>query len=211
MNIVTNKIMVCGFIVASVVATFPAHAKMYKWKDENGQTHYGDRIPAKYLNKERKELNSQGAVIKKVDRAATAEERKAKKELEEINKQKQAELVEQRRRDRVLLDTYTTERDLVMARDARIDAVNSQIKLSESIIDSTKNKLEKTEKRISNIKAGNREVPADVYAKLEREKAQLDTQNKVADGHIQKREAITEQFKDYIQRFNELKLQEKKP
>ena len=202
--------MVCGFIVASVLATLPVHAKMYKWKDENGQTHYGDRIPAQYLDKERKELNAQGAVIKNVDRAATAAERKAKKELQEIEKQKQAILVEQRRRDRVLLDTYTTERDLVMAREARIDAVDSQINLSESIIGSTKSKLEKTEKRISNIKMGNREVPADVYAKLEREKEQLATQTKVADGHIQKREAIKTQFDDYITRFNELKLEKQK-
>ena len=206
MKIVTTKIMICGFVVASFLAVFPVHAKMYKWKDDNGQTHYGDSIPAQYLNKERKELNDQGTVIKNIGRAATAEELKAKKDLEDIEKEKEVVLVEQRRQDRILLDTYTTERDLVMAREARIDAVNSQINLSKSIIESTKDKLEKTEKRISNIKAGDREVPADVYTKLDREKEQLETQTKVADGHIQKREAIKKQFDYYIKRFNELKL-----
>jgi len=182
---------------------------MYKWVDENGQTHYGDSIPEKYLHKERKELNEQGAVIKKIDRAMTAEERKEKKEKEAIAKAEEKKLREQRQRDRVLLDTYTTERDLILARDARIDAVNSQIQLSESIIESATQKLERTEKQIANIKQRNREVPMDIYAKLEREKMELQTHNKVAEGHKKKLDEINKQFDAYIIRFNELKLLQK--
>ena len=193
------------FLCASVVFSLPAQAKMYKWKDENGQTQYGDRVPDRYLNVERKELNSQGAVVKKVDRAMTAEERNEKRRQEAIVQKELKVQEEQRRQDRVLLDTYTTERDLVIARDARIDAVNSQINLSESIIKSAKQKLERTEKQITNIKARNREVPKAIHDKLEREQQELETHIKVASGHQQKSEAIQKQFGGYIARFNELK------
>ena len=197
-------------ICFSVFLGLPAQAKMFKWKDENGQTHYGDRIPARYLDKERKELNAQGTVVKKKDRALTAEERKEQRRQEVIAEEKAKILKEQQRRDRVLLDTYTTERDLIIARDARIDAVNSQLELSESIIESAKLKLGRTEKQIANIEARKREVPKDVHNKLERDTQQLATHIKVADGHKLKLETIKTQFGEYIARFNELKLLKEK-
>lgn len=210
MRMHTFQVLAGCVICASFFLVSPVQAKMYKWVDDNGQTHYGDSIPKKYLNKERRELNAQGAVVKKIDRAMTAKERKEKKRQEAIAKAKEKVIMEQKKRDRVLLDTYTTERDLIIARDARIDAVNSQIQLSESIIESATKKLERTEKQIANIKARNKDVPMDVYAKLEREKMQLETHNKVADGHKNKRAEIKTQFDDYIIRFKELKSMKKK-
>ena len=65
-------------ICISFFMGMPAQAKLYKWKDENGQIHYGDKIPAKYADKERKELNEQGTVVKKIDRAKTDDEIKEK-------------------------------------------------------------------------------------------------------------------------------------
>lgn len=198
------KFLVSCVICASVFVGASAQAKLFKWKDENGQIHYGDRIPARYLNKERQELNNQGAVIGTVDRALTAEESAEKRKQEVIAEKKAKELAEQKKRDRVLIDTYTTERDLIIARAARIDAVNSQIQLSESIIGSAIKKLERTKKQIEAIKARNRDVPEHIYTKLDREKQQLATHNKVANNHKKNREAIKKQFDGYIVRFSEL-------
>ena len=199
------KVLMSCLMFALVFCGSPAQAKMFKWKDENGQIHYGDKVPTRYLDKERKELNSEGHVVKNVDRAMTAEEREEKKRLAAVAEEKEKELEEARKRDRVLLDTYTTERDLIIARDARIDAVNSQVQLSNSIIASANKKLEKTEKQIAKIKASNKEVPAPLLKKLKREKSQLAAHNKVSDGHKQKLEDIQTQFGGYIARFNELK------
>ena len=104
---------------------FSAQAKMYKWVDENGQMHFGDKIPPKYVVKEHEELNEQGVTTKVREAAKTPEQKAEEKRLE--REQKKAELEEKRKqqRDRVLLDTYTTERDLIVARDSRLDAVNS--------------------------------------------------------------------------------------
>ena len=54
---------------------FSAQAKMYKWVDENGQMHFGDRIPPKYLVKEHEELNEQGVTTKVREAAKTPEEK----------------------------------------------------------------------------------------------------------------------------------------
>jgi len=192
------------FLLMFFVATFSAHAKMYKWVDEFGQTHFGDKIPAQYLDKEHRELNDQGATIKKFDALPTAEEKAALRKQAQIKKEQEHILKEQRKRDRVLVDTYTTERDLIAARDARLEAVDSQIQLSNSVIENTKRKMAQTEKTIENIKKSGRKVPENFINNLEREKKQLATHEKIAEGNKEKRSKISVQFEDYISRFREL-------
>jgi len=185
----------------------PAQAKMYKWTDEDGNVHFGDRIPDQYLAKEHKEMNAQGAVIETHEeiKEETPEERQEKLRLEQLKKEEEKKAKEQAKQDRVLLDTYTTERDLTAALDARLDAVDSQLQLSESIIADAKRKLDLTEKQITNIKAGGKEVPKNISDKMKREEKQLETYKEVAEGHQLRKKQITEQFEAYIKRFRELK------
>ena len=191
-------------VMVSALFAVNADAGLYRWVDENGTVHYGDKVPAKYLKKEHDELNEQGTTVKKYDRAMTAEERAEKKRQEAERKRLENEKRAQALRDRVLTDTYTTERDLIAARDARLDAIDSQLQLSKDIIESSTEKVEKTEKLIQNIKASGKMVPESTYAKLEREKLQLATQKGVQQGHQIKRKEVIEQFNGYIERFREL-------
>ena len=155
-------------ILSAIVfgSAFSVQAKTYKWTDEEGQIHFGDRIPSRYLVKEHVELNEQGVVTRYRAAAKTAEEKAEEKRIE--NEKKKAELLEKkkRQRDRVLLDTYTTERDLFIARDARLDAVDSQIRLAETIVNDSAKKIEEMDQQIADIKASGREVPHFLYKKI---------------------------------------------
>ncbi|MBT8134877.1 MAG: DUF4124 domain-containing protein [Gammaproteobacteria bacterium] len=197
------------FSVVLLAYAFPLQAKMYKWVDENGQVHFGDRIPTKYVVKEHDELNEHGVKTRHREAAKTpeqlAEERRQERE------RKKAELIEKKKkqRDRVLLDTYTTERDLIVARDSRLDAVNSQIRLAKSIISDSNNKIESMEQQVTQIKASNREVPADLYERIDNEKQQVAVQAMVMENHKKRSIEIAEQFNGYIERFKVLKAEQK--
>ena len=194
------------------VGVSPVQAKMFKWVDEEGNVHFGDQVPNQYLNKEHKELNQQGAVMETHEaiKEDTPEERKEKNRLEQIKKAEQEKIKEQAKRDRVLLDTYTTERDLDAALKARLDAVNSQLQLSESIIAETKRKLDLTEKQITRLKASGKEVPKNISKKMNREEKQLRTYQELAASHEKRKQEIKEQFGDYINRFRELKADQQR-
>lgn len=196
-------------LVTSALLVSSVQAGLYRWVDEYGNVHYGDKVPPKYLKQEHEELNEQGATVKKHDRAMTAEERAEKQRQEAERKRLENERRAQALRDRVLTDTYTTERDLIAARDARLDAIDSQLQLSKDIIQSSIEKVAKTEKVIEQLKASGKMVPEATYAKLEREKLQLATQKGVQKGHQQKREEVIVQFDGYIERFREL-MEEKR-
>ncbi len=192
-----------------ITSSFCVQAKMYKWVDENGQMHFGDKIPTEYIAKEHDELNEQGVVIKHKDAAKTPKQKAEARRLE--SERKKAALVEKRKRqrDRVLLDTYTTERDLIVARDSRLDAVDSQIQLAVSIIKDSNNKIESMEKQVAQIKTSNREVPPDLYNRIDNEKQQVSVQSKVMGNHKKRRDEISIQFNDYVERFKVLKAEQK--
>ncbi len=195
--------------VIILTCSFSVQAKMYKWVDENGQMHFGDKIPPKYMAKEHQELNESGVVTKHKEAEKTAKEKAEARRVE--REKKKAELIEKkkRQRDRVLLDTYTTERDLIVARDSRLDAVGSQIQLAETIIRDSNKSIGALEKQVTQIKASNREVPADMYQRIDSEKQQIAVQSKVMETHKQRRDDISTQFNGYIERFKVLKAEQK--
>ena len=200
------------FFVLSVVligSAFTAQATMYKWVDENGQMHFGDRIPQKYMIQAHDELNESGVVIKHNQAAKTAEQKAEEKRLAKELKKAELTARKKKQRDRVLLDTYTTERDLIVARDARLDAVGSQIQLAETIISDSNKNIESLEAQVAQVKATNREVPAVIYERIESEKQQVDVQTQVKKKHEVRRDEISVQFTDYIERFKVLKAEQK--
>ncbi len=204
------KLKVNALFVLMVMCALPAQAKLYKWVDEEGQVHFGDSIPMQYRVREHMEMNEQGATVKKHAAQETKEERLEKLRLEQLRKEEEAKIAEREKKDRGLLDTYTTERDLIAARDARLDAVASQLQLSESIINDTQRKLDVTNRQIAQIKASGRVVPKNISDKLKHEQEQLVTYKKVAAGHLEKERNIHKQFDGFIERFRMLKAEQRR-
>ena len=139
-------------ILSAALCAAPAYAKLYKWTDENGQVHYTDKIPEQYLRSQREELNEQGSTVKHIERALTEEEKAQRRQQEEARKEQERVRQEQARRDRILTDTYTTERDLIAAKNARLEAIDSQINLSESFIKDSAQLIRKFEKLAGHLR-----------------------------------------------------------
>ena len=195
--------------IVLIGSAFSAQAAMYKWVDENGHIHFSDNIPLKYISRSHKELNHQGIVIKHKDAAKTPEQKAKDKRL--ANERKRLALVEKKKkqRDRVLLDTYTTERDLIVARDARLDAVDAQIRLAETIIGDAKKNLGSLSKQVAMIQESSRNVPLDIYQRIDKEKRQVSVQSGVKKRHQRRYDEISTQFNGYINRFKVLKAEQK--
>ena len=182
---------------------FSAQAKMYKWVDENGQMHFGDKIPQKYLAKEHEELNERGMKVKHKEAEKNAQEKAEEQHLEQERKKAALEAQKKKKMDRVLLDAYDSENDLIIARDSRLEAVASQIQLSEAIISESNKKIKSMEERVAEIKVSGRTVPDNLYVTLESEKQQVATQTRVMLTHKKRSDEISEKYNDYIKRFKE--------
>ncbi|MCK9201250.1 MAG: DUF4124 domain-containing protein [Gallionella sp.] len=128
-------------LIASLSFSLPAAAKMYKWVDDQGVTHYGETIPPEYANKDRTELNKTGRAIKK-DEVLSPEKRLAKKEAEAKKRAEAEAVLESKRRDKALVNTYSSPAEIDLARsrnlqqiDARVSGAGAQAKIvSDSLL-----------------------------------------------------------------------------
>ncbi|MDH5766013.1 MAG: DUF4124 domain-containing protein [Gammaproteobacteria bacterium] len=203
-----SRLLIFGAICFTSLS---AHAGMNKWVDENGVTHYGDRVPAKYMNQQRSELNDQGMVVKK---HKSGEELKAEKAArDKLSAAKKEQLIEERKknlRDRVLLETFTTERDILISRDARIDAINSHIQLTETIIKDHERKLTDLKKRIESLEKSGKTVPENMHKEVVSVSRQLETNYLYVENKSKERQGIMASFDEDIKRFRELKSAQKR-
>jgi Domain of unknown function (DUF4124) len=102
-------------------------AGLVKWVDEKGVTHYGDSVPPEYASRETKELSNQGIVIKKTEGALTSEQRKAKAEQAQRDTVEQKKTTELQRRDSALFNTYTSEKEIDVAKERTLQQVEAKL------------------------------------------------------------------------------------
>lgn len=127
------------FIVASAVLCtafcLNAEAKLYKWVDEKGVTHYGETLPPEYANRDTK-LLEKGRVT----------ERKETFDADKLNSTKKETVsdkavIEARRHDEALLNSYSNEKEIDLARDRNLSQIEARIDSYNTLINSAKESL----------------------------------------------------------------------
>lgn len=122
-------------LIAGLTFCLPASAKMYKWVDDKGVTHVGDTIPPEYANKSNVEMDK-GRTVKKTE-ILTPEQRRAKEAVDAKKRADDEASLDQKRRDKALVNTYSNEKEIELARsrnlqqvEARISSIGSQLKMA---------------------------------------------------------------------------------
>jgi hypothetical protein len=155
------------------IALFPpgaARAALYKWVDDKGVVHYTDKVPVDAVNKGRVQLSPQGIAIKKVDPASAPDKRKAG--AAEPDRQPDASKDQDgaARRDRALLDSYTSESEIDLAKARAVRTLEAALQSAQGYsAQLTKRRAALGEKRAA---YAGKAVPADI----EREMAAIDVE-----------------------------------
>lgn len=192
-------------LLAALPATVASANAIKKWVDDAGVTHYGTSIPPRYVDQPHTELNQRGITIKQVGRAKTAEELARERELEELRKAQQKAIAEQRAKDRILLNMFRTEDDLVMARDGKLEQVNALIRLKKAQVERLKNRLAKWQAAAATRERQGRKPTKKQLENLNEIKQQLENAyaNIVEKETVKRR--ILNQYAYELKRFRQLK------
>ena len=188
--------------LAALVAASAAPATTYKWVDDKGVVHYTDRMPPDQVDKGRVELNRDGIAVKKVEPAPTPEQRKAKEAEEARQKELAREKEDVARRNRALLQSYTSEAEIELARKRAISTLDAVIQSAQAYSD----QLRKRQADVARKKAefGDKGIPAAV----EREATTVDIELVRQDELIaqKKKEAVNVQarYDSILARWREL-------
>lgn len=122
--------MLAGFLLAT-----PLFAQdVYRWKDDEGKTHYGRTLPPEYANKPHEVLNSAGVVIRRVDDPlAEQQPKEPEKEVEDEDQGLEPLFTEDEvriRTDRLLMLRYHSEDELIKAMETEVDQLAYDIRLN---------------------------------------------------------------------------------
>ncbi len=191
---------------AMAQATSDKQKKTYRWVDKNGQVHYGDSVPAEYSEQDRDVLNKQGVKVGREEGTITPEEAAAKAAEDKAARDEQ----KRKLRDRVLLQTYQSVKELEILRDNRLELVDAQLTIQEQSLSNLRAQRAKTQRIAAryapaNPEPGAQPLPDELAADLERSTTDIATQESNLVRRREERENIRLTFEADIKRYQELR------
>ncbi|MGN6520801.1 MAG: DUF4124 domain-containing protein [Dokdonella sp.] len=191
--------------IASAAATKTKDHNRYKWRDEQGNLHYGDSVPAEATRFGYDIVNPQGIVIKHVERAKTSDELVAAKAAAS-KASAERKLAEQRARDdEQLLSSYPREEDLKHAQQQQLDMLNQQIKSSQVSLRNQEQSLAELLDRAAEAERTGKELPAEQARRLSAMRKKVDLQKAAVAKQEADRDEASSHFDEEIAHYRELK------
>jgi hypothetical protein len=182
--------------------------KLYKWVDESGQTRYGDRIPPQFAKKSNETLNKQGVVVGSKAAAKTREQIAAEQQLAKTKAEQERKRQEQTHKDRILLDTFTNEDEMILTRNGKIQAIEAVIRVTESRTEKIKQRLAQHKLRAANLERAGKAVPQKLQQDIREARRQIQYNSDYISNRRKAQQAIREKFELDINRFRKLKMAE---
>ena len=167
-----KQLKLCVALITGLTLSLPVAAKLYKWVDDKGTTHYGETVPPEYADKDRVELNQAGRVIKN-EEVVTPERRRAKEQEDAKKRDEENVVLEQRRHDRTLLNTYSNVKEIDQARVRSVQQIDASINVLNSYIKTASDNLLGLQKEADGYTNANRKIPASLEEDLQEAQARL--------------------------------------
>ncbi|MDO8413807.1 MAG: DUF4124 domain-containing protein [Gallionellaceae bacterium] len=161
---IDTKNMGIGLLLLAAF-TSSAEAKLYKWVDDQGETHYGETIPPEYADRDNVQFDDKGRIIKRNEKM-TKEARRAQEAAEAKKRADEAAEFEQRRKDKMLLNTYSNEREIDLARDRNLQQVEALINSIQLLQKSAQESLDSYQVEQEKVTQAGRKIPASLESDI---------------------------------------------
>lgn len=151
-----------------VAFSLSAEAKLYKWVDNNGTTHYGETIPPEYANKEAVKLDK-GRIHQRDD----VPTKQGQKQIVR-DPAAEKERIEAERHDNALLNTYSSEKEIDLARDRNLQQVEARINSFGTLLKSAQENLVSLHQEQERITQQKRKIPKSLEDDLDEAQQRID-------------------------------------
>lgn len=197
----------CAAVALLLVGVAGAQTKekrtTYRWVDDKGVVHYGDRIPAEYARSRADLLNEQGVAVGV---------RAAQMSPEELARDQERKRVADRERqhDTFLMTTYQSVRDIESLRDLRLQQLADARRSVEAYVESLQSRLETLHARVQvfrpyNASPNARRMPDELAEDLVRTVKEVSVQRQQLADRLAEDSNTRVQFQRDIDRFKFLK------
>ena len=189
-----TRFLVTGFLLCAAFST-SAEAKLYKWVDNQGVTHYSETIPPEYAGKDHVQINKEGLEVKPDNKKAQKSESPTPEEQAAID---------QRRRDKALLDTYSNVNEIDLARDRNLQQVEARINSIKIRLQSAQSNQEAHRKESEHFTKSGKKIPTYLQSDLNDDQQQVDRLQEEMDQAQKDAAAVKARFAADKVRYREL-------
>lgn len=165
--------------------------KLFRWTDEKGVAHYGDRIPPQYVQKGYKVISEQGITVYTIEPSLASPEQEAMHQNLSTH-------------DRGLLLSFNNIDEIIANRDRKLSDLDSTITLTNDIIQMIQSRLRDLTRQAADLERNNEAVPADLQTAISSAQNKINEYQKLRNQHQTNRDQIARQFDADIKRYREL-------
>jgi len=200
-----------GLLVATaavVAMCGTAGAATYKWTDDQGVVHYSDKVPPEAVSKGATVLDKQGRPTKKIEPAPTPEQLKAREAAEEDQRARAKVEQDQARKDRALMQSYTTEAEIDVAKSRALQTLDAQIKSAQAYSADLTRRQQDLKKRKASF--GDKPIPIDLERDLTNVDIELSREAALVKQKTEEIAAVTAKYDSEKKRWQEIKADQQR-
>ena len=199
-----TALLVCVF-ASLFLLTAPVGAAIKCWTNKDGVRECGNVVPPEYSQESHTTISNTGITTGVSEAAKTPEELEAEKRAAEEKAKKEELAREKAAADRVLLDTFASEDDLIMTRDGKIANIESEIKLTEGHIEKLRKNLDEIIAQAADIERRGGKPGDKVQADIESVRKQIKDNEAFIEQKKAEQKTVRKQFDADLARYRELK------
>ena len=200
-----------GLLVATaavVAMCGTAGAATYKWTDDQGVVHYSDKVPPEAVSKGATVLDKQGRPTKKIEPAPTPEQLKAREAAEEDQRARAKVEQDQARKDRALMQSYTTEAEIDIAKNRALSTLDAQIKSAQTYSADLTRRQQDLKKRKASF--GDKPIPIDLERDLTNVDIELSRETALIKQKTEEVAAVSAKYDTEKKRWQEIKADQQR-
>jgi hypothetical protein len=200
---IRSALLVAGAACAAILLPTTAEAQSYRCVGKDGKKYYGQALPPQCVGQPAEVLNPQGMVIRRLDPQASAAERAVKEADDAERKKRELVSKEEGRRNRALLATYTSEKDIEEARGRALKDNEAAVKDIERRIALMKKQQLDASKELE-FYTGKNKPPATLEQRLKNLQFDIQTQEGLLAAKKKEDATINSRYDDDKRRYLEL-------
>ena len=201
----TVRIVIISTLFA--ISFSPSHARIKCWKNSDGIRECGNTIPPEYSQQNTKEMNNHGVTTTKSGRAKTKEELDEEDRHAALEHDKQLVIQKQNESNQLLLNTFASSDDIILAREGKLSSLSSEISLRQTHIVKLQNNLDKIVAAAADMERRGDKPTEKILNDIRSVKSQISENKHYIKSKQQEQEKVKVKYDEDLIRYNKLRAQ----
>lgn len=176
--------------------------KTYCCVDEHGRQACGDSLPRECFGRAYRELSERGMLLRQVDAPLSAEQQAQRDAASAAKKKEERAVMEEKRKNQALINTYTSEKDVDIARDRTLADMEGRAKEVQAKYAEVVKRKQKLEAEMEFYKK--KPVPAELKEQIKASETEIKAQQAAIEAKRQEMDQVRIRFEEEKKRYLEL-------